>query len=265
MTTSPPWREALTGHLARNLVHPGVTVVFVTAGYEDIFRSWCARPGAPGKGELLVVACDQKSEDTWRNEGMVVLAAPTDGSLGGLWQTRLEIFVALCRAGVDFFHSDADAFWIRDPRDYCRALHADLTFSQGTIWPRAAVHAWGFVLCCGFFHVRATSATADFLETVNRRCAAMDQPDDQVALNTLLLESDTAWESVPQPADQREFRGDMLSFFRAPVQGRCKAADLNLCLLPHHLFTRIGPTHPEMMVEHLLENKRRAPAPGHGP
>lgn len=263
MTTNPSWCGTLADHLARNLVRPGVTVVFVTAGYEDIFRSWCTRPGAPGKSELLVVACDPGAEDTWRNEGMIVLTAPTDGSLGGLWRTRLEIFVALCRAGVDFFHSDADAFWICDPRDYCRALRADLTFSQGTIWPRAAVRAWGFVLCCGFFHVRATPATADFLEAIDRRCAAMDQPDDQVALNTLLLESGTTWEPTPQPDEQREFRGDMLSFFPTPIHGQCRSAGLELCLLPHHLFTRIGPTSPEMMVEHLLENKRRAPGRGH--
>ena len=251
------WAGPLAGYCADQRVRPGVTVVFVTGNYGDVFRSWCSQPGAPRREEILLVACDRTAEDTWGREGMTVLAAPTDGSLGGLWQTRLDIFAALCRAGVDFFHSDADAFWRHDPRDYCRGLPADLVFSQGTIHPRVAVRAWGFVLCCGFFSVRANQATASFLESVNQRCAAMTKPDDQVALNTLLLEQDTAWDTNGQVADRRDFRGEELCFFPTPVHGRCHAAELDLCLLPHHLFPRLGPVSPEVMVEHLLENKKR--------
>jgi hypothetical protein len=252
------WAGPLAGYCADQRVRPGVTVVFVTGNYGDVFRSWCCQPGAPRKEEILLVACDRAAKDTWGREGMTVLAAPTDGSLGGLWQTRLDVFAALCRAGVDFFHSDADAFWRRDPRDYCRALQADLVFSQGTIHPRAAVRAWGFVLCCGFFSVRANQATASFLEGVNRHCSAITKPDDQVALNTLLLEQDTAWDANRQVADRRDFRGEELRFFPGPVHGQCQAAGLDVCLLPHHLFPRLGPPIEEVMVEHLLENKKRS-------
>jgi len=259
------WAEPLAGYCADGRVRPGVTVVFVTGNYADVFRSWRSQSGAPGRDEILLVACDRAAEDTWRREGMTVLAAPTDGSLGGLWQTRLEIFATLCRAGVDFYHSDADAFWRRDPRDYCRALSADLVFSQGTIWPRAAVRAWGFVLCCGFFSVRANEATAHFLEKVNRRCSAMPQPDDQVALNTLLLEHDTTWITEGQATEPRDFRGEKLRFFPEPVPGRCRAAGLDTCLLPHHLFPRLGPTNTDVMVEHLLENKKRSGNSTHAP
>jgi len=257
MNTHASWRGTLADYVSRNLVQPGVTLVFVTAGYEDVFRSWQARPGAPQKGEVLVFACDRRAEETWRNEGWTVLVAPTDGSLSNLWQTRLEIFAALCRSGVDFFHSDADAFWTRDPREDCRALGVDLVFSQGTICPRAAVRQWGFVLCCGFYYVQATPATTDFLETVSRCCTEMDQPHDQVALNTLLLEIGVDWEKNYPKSELREFRGEMLSYFSRPILGRCQAANLDLCLLPHHLFPRLGPTHPDVMVEHLLENKLR--------
>lgn len=119
------------------------------------------------------------------------------------------------------------------------------------------MRAWGFVLCCGFFSVRANQATASFLESVNRRCAAMTNPHDQGALNTLLLEQDTTWDTNEQAADRRDFRGEEMRFFPDPVHGRCQAADLDLCLLPHHLFPRLGPVSPEVMVERLLENKKR--------
>lgn len=78
------WAEPLAGYCADQRVRPGVTIVFVTGNYGDVFRSWCSQPGAPRQEEILLVACDRTPEDTWGREVMTVLAAPTDGSLAGL-------------------------------------------------------------------------------------------------------------------------------------------------------------------------------------
>lgn len=116
-------------------IYSGVTVVVVNSIFTDILRAWMARPGAPPKDEILILACDAQAEEVWAKEGIAVAAHVTDGSWGDLVSKRHEVIALLCSAGVDAFYSDADAFWLRDPRGYCRSLPADLIVSQGTALP----------------------------------------------------------------------------------------------------------------------------------
>jgi hypothetical protein len=69
---------------------------------------------------------------------------------------------------IHLINSDLGAVWLADPRPECFADTAlDVVFSQGMYEP--AYVAWGFVLCCGFFALRANTASARFFATV--RCA----------------------------------------------------------------------------------------------
>ena len=46
---------------------------------------------------------------------------------------RMRLFLHLAANGCDFIHSDADAFWLRDPRPWLmRHPDYDLLCSQGT-------------------------------------------------------------------------------------------------------------------------------------
>jgi hypothetical protein len=96
-------------------IRSGVTVVVVNSIFTDILRAWMAKPGAPPKDEILILACDAQAEEIWAKEGIAVVAHVTDGSLWDLFSKRHEVIAVLCEAGVDAFHSDADAFWLRDP------------------------------------------------------------------------------------------------------------------------------------------------------
>jgi hypothetical protein len=241
-------------------IRSGVTVVVVNSIFTDILRAWMAKPGAPPKDEILILACDAQAEEIWAKEGIAVVAHVTDGSLWDLFSKRHEVIAVLCEAGVDAFHSDADAFWLRDPREYCRSLPADLVVSQGTALPPEAGRAWGFVLCTGFFYTRASTQTAAFFRSVAERIGRCDQ----AALNLALLEARTAWTHLSIPSEKLSYRGmrwdqskpDIcISYYDQPVFGRSEPLDINLCLLPHRLFSRLGPTHETTMVAHLLNEK----------
>lgn len=87
---------------------------------------------------------------------------------------------------------------------------------------------------------------------------------DQAALNLALLEARTAWSHLSIPSEKLSYRGRhwdeskpdiCISYYDQPVFGRSEALDINLCLLPHGLFSRLGPTHETTMVAHLLDEK----------
>lgn len=250
----------LTRLLDAGRVRSGVTLVVVNTAFTSTFRTWLAKPGAPSKNELLILACDADAGEIWTKEGMPVVTHATDDTWGDLISKRHEILATLCRAGIDAFYSDADAFWLKDPREYCRHCPADLVFSQGTVLPEEACRAWGFVLCTGFFHVRASEQAAEFFGSVAKRVHQCDQS----ALNLALLEAETAWTLPAAPCGSLLFRGlrwnpekpDVcIRYYDQPIFGNSEALGLKLCLLPHRLFARLGPADDTTMVAHLLEDK----------
>ena len=109
-----------------------------------------------------------------------------------LMPLRTRLLLHLLRAGRDFIHSDADAIWIRDPRDWL-AQHSglDLLASQGTMLPWGAFLRRRFVLCAGFFQCRANERTVSLFESM----AASEDWDDQRIMNRILLKDpEGRWE-----------------------------------------------------------------------
>jgi len=238
----------------------GVALVVVNSAFTDTLRAWMSKPGAPPKDEILILACDAQSEEVWTKEGLAVVGHVTDGTWGDLVAKRHEVLALLCRAGVDAFYSDADAFWLRDPRAYCRNLSVDFACSQGTVLPAEACRVWGFVLCTGFFYAKATTQTSVFFQSV----AESVVHSDQSALNLALLQAQTAWKEVSSPSGRLRFRGlhwdegrsDVcINYYDHEVFGSSTKFDMKFCLLPHSLFSRLGPVNERTMVAHLLEEK----------
>ena len=121
-------------------------------------------------------------------------------------------------------------------------------FSQGTYHPEAAFAAWGFVLCCGFFAVRASPRTAMFFDAVYAR--TVSEQDDQAAVNLLLLEAGTAWQtsgpdSYPVPFADRHFTA-----YRELLRSRHAPFGATIGLLPHHLAPRLPTPEPGALLKH---------------
>ena len=120
---------------------------------------------------------------------------------------RARLPPGLAGNGCDFIHSDADAFWLRDPRPWLlRHPGYDLLFSQGTTFPRSHYHRHRFVLCAGFFASRANGRTRDYFTHVD--ALLEEHPDDQLCMNTVLLRDRArSWNlASPIPAVRRKGR-----------------------------------------------------------
>ena len=127
---------------------------------------------------------------------------------------RARLFRRLVDTGCDFIHSDADAFWLRDPRPWLeRHVEFDLLYSQGGMRPVKQYRAHRFVLCAGFFLARANERTRALFATVDAR--TNDYPSDQIRVNHALLEDP---ERVWTVDDARlAFRVGRSRWFRVPL------------------------------------------------
>ena len=135
-------------------------------------------------------------------------------AMGALMPLRARLFLQLATAGLDFVNSDADAFWVRDPRSYLwsRYREYDLLMSQGTVRPRLVHRRFGFVLCAGFFVCRSNARTRAYFEKVE---ALLDRDtSDQLRINLVLMRDGEARWEVHKPVvcmlDPRPLRAFLL-------------------------------------------------------
>lgn len=234
-----------------------ITIVFANSAYSDILDNWL-RHALPFVGkDLIVFALDELMDARACSLGVCSILLPFNGLLDELWLFRVRVFEALVNLGVNFIHSDADAVWLADPRQYCSDLDVDLAISPGTVWPFEAVELWGFVLCCGFFCARATPKMASFLQQVKQ--TTIVHRDDQAALNRVLLKAGVDWGTDTLAYDVQEVMERQFRNYDRVVFGRTVSAfDLKLALLPQHLFQRVPRASDMALVKHPLTPKEPA-------
>jgi hypothetical protein len=246
--------ERLRGTVGDNRRGYPVTILFADAAYSGILDNWL-RHAYPYVSEALIVfSLDASTHARMSARGITSFRLPFSGALDELWLLRLSVFEALILLRANFIHSDVDAVWLADPRQFCCDLKVDLAISSGTIWPSEALDQWGFVLCCGFFCVRATPEMARFFAEIRR--VALDDRDDQAALNKILVEAGTTWKFDAIPHDIEEVTGRRFRNFDRVVFGRTTSKfDLRVALLPQNLFQRIPRIYDKPFVKHPLTPK----------
>ncbi len=195
-----------------------VTIVFGTFAWRHTVARWAEHARRAGCSHYRIVCMDDGLAEFLRERGeahravalhdLVPDAPGTDfyamdrrGRLRVLTPLRVRLFVRLAAAGCDFIHSDADAFWLRDPRPWLAArTDHDLLCSQGTTFPRAHYHRHRFTLCAGFFLCRANERTLAYFEKV--LALAERHLSDQVGMNAeLLADPEGRWHLArPAPA-----------------------------------------------------------------
>ncbi len=254
--TASPWVRQLNA-----IPGPGPLIVtFVTTSFLTLFDNWHAHLRALGRTRILAVAMDATAVDALAARGVAVLRHGFDGSLGDFWARRLPVFAALAEGGIDFIHSDLDAVWLRDPIPMCwEQQTGDLVFSQGTFHPEAAFQHQGFVLCCGWFAVRAGPATAGFFHAVAARAAR--ERDDQTAINLILLEAGTIWDTGAQEGYRQDYAGRGFTAFPQPLRGSCSPLGLEIVLLPHLWIPRLAMRTAETLVAHPVSPRPPADKP----
>ena len=187
-----------------------VTIVFGTFNYRKTIEKWIAAVHKLGYDGWRIVCMDRELVRWLEKRGDGARAVdyyavlpdaprydfstlPRKALMHALMPLRTRLFLQLATAGRDFVHSDADAFWIRDPRPYlARHREYDLLMSQGRCSP--FYEQFGFVLCAGFFVCRSNARTRAYFGKVE---ALLDQnPLDQDRMNWVLqLDPEIRWEA----------------------------------------------------------------------
>jgi hypothetical protein len=245
--------EAVRGRTGRG----GVIIAFADFRYVDVLMNWLVALALNRIENYLVIALDRQLYDFLRKHGVPVALSELHGDFAALWVRRIEIFAALCAAGIDFVHSDVDAVWMRDPREaYLDDRDADLVISQGTVWPPDCHQQFGFVLCCGLFMLRSTARTQQLLGELKTHVAGTG--DDQVSLNRLVAKRTPQWRCKAGDTYYAEALSTKFLCSRSVIRGT-GSDGMRIAVLPHHLFQRVPISVAESpFVMHLLTAKEAA-------
>ena len=227
-----------------------VIVVFSSSMYLDIIRNWLLAVNRLGIHNYLVVSLDKKAYSFMKINNIPSLLMEYNSDNFDIWTKRLALFGEINDLGVNFFHSDADAVWLRDPLErYFADNETDLIISQGTVWPHDIHAKWGFVLCCGLFYVKSSPKMGDFFKAMLDELAG--NKDDQASLNRIIDRDDIVWQ-IDEPYDNF-YNGKKFLCSRRSIIGVGKT--LRIKVLPHHLFQRVYTKNQDPYVVHPLAAK----------
>ena len=213
-----------------------VTILFGTFGYRKTIEGWIEHARRAGCAHYRIVCMDSRLLRHLHDAGTAEHAIDYDDILPGaprpdidalrpelrlraLTPLRVRLFHHLAANGCDFIHSDADAFWLRDPRPWLmRHRDCDLLVSQGTTFPRCHYHRHRFVLCAGFFLCRAGDRTRDYFARVD--ALLEEHPSDQLRMNAVLLRDSAPSWTVNDPVPFLRARHEWIRPPLEPYFGR---------------------------------------------
>ena len=227
------------------------TITFANTKFLPVLLNWFLHIRRQRLPTPATVALDEPLHRYLTDRGFPSIMQPHHGSRNKLWELRTKVFSDLLDSGRSFLHSDADAVWLGNPWLSITASDADITLSQGTIWPPDVVAKRGFVACCGFFHAKSNERTKNFFRRLASQTAMIT--DDQVSLNRLLDEVNVTWEHPQTPADTLSYQGIRFNCFKSTIFGQSQTTGLTVALLPHSEYQRLAtPSHPAT-VKHPIK------------
>lgn len=167
------------------------------------------------------------------------LVSPKSPQPSELWRNRLERVLHHLELGQEVTLCDLDAIPLKNLNTYIDRERGDLISSQGTVFPKTAHNAWGFVLCCGFMVFRPTIASKNLVKRALNYQA--EKYTDQLALNNVLLQEQIEWSGFEGTYTVRSM-GRAISCSKTTISGTINQgilAGLSVRMLPHEKFRRL--------------------------
>lgn len=229
-------------------------VVFANWAYREVLLNWLVASARIELTNIVIVAYDRRLARFLKRHGFECVFLPMKPGKSNLWW-RLFVFQALCEAGVDFVHCDADAVLLKNPTESLSVFaSADLVASQGTVHPKNVVELTGFVVCMGFFLLRSNERTRAFMRRAVER--APHDGTDQSAVNNTLLEWVSGWVGPIDTFTRIPHLGSTFDVFPDVLVSRPEE-ELDTVLLPHYRFQRyfLGLQHDPVLVHPLANQK----------
>jgi len=227
------------------------TIIFANYAYREIADNWIRAISRLKVINFWFIALDQDMHDYLTSKNVQTILVKCEKGLQTLWKLRIQLFRTLVDSGIDFIHSDADAIWLRDPieRYYTEQKGIDLIASQGTIWPPDVFNQWNFVLCCGFFVLRANKRTARLLRELEADVELSG--DDQISINRLVFQRNMQW--VIKSSYRLPFRNVQLLLSKNMIIG--KGDSLTVGIIPFSEVPRLHLDNNKPYIEHPLAPK----------
>ena len=226
-------------------------IVFANYAYREIADNWIRAATRLNVENIWFVSLDQEIYDYFTSSNVQTILLEHEGNFQSLWILRIKLFRLLVDNNIDFIHSDADAVWLRNPIDryYTDQKEIDLVISQGTVWPHDIFNAWQFVLCCGFFVLRANPRTSELLRELEADVESSG--DDQISLNRVIFRRNMQWDiNLPRLIP---FNNAQLLVSPEMMTGRGR--DLTVRVIPFIEVPRLHGNDINPYVEHPLSPK----------
>lgn len=229
-------------------------LVFGNSAYKEIVLNWLEASARIGVSDVIVVAYDRALYRQLRDEGVVTVFVPMAPGKENLWW-RLFVFRAVCRAGIDFVHCDADAVLLRNPSSVLEGFsNVDLIISQGTVHPPAIAESRGFVVCMGFFFLRGTKGSLEIVSIAISKIS--DTKTDQAALNFALPPEAASWDYLQGEVTRHKHLGTEFLISDAPIT-LTRAESASVVVLAGTEFQRLymGAKHAPFLIHPLANQK----------
>ena len=214
-------------------------VTFCNSNYIKIANNWLKAIRRIGLDkQVLIVALDEKTQESFSNEHILYRPYNNTNHLGSLWLHRTEVLREILLKEGELIHSDSDAIWLQDPLKDIQECGADGVFSQGTIWPPDVHRQFGIVLCCGLFYLSNQKGIQALLDETILQIKVGN--DDQAALNRIIAKSIGSW-NVKQPYEI-SFKDTHFIASKMPIISNglhINHKKIKISILPHHLFPRL--------------------------
>jgi len=219
-----------------------VIVTFANLKYVDVFMNWLVALNKLGIRNYCIFAIDPKSKE-WLTAHQIPTFGTYMKQFAALWYARLIVLRALIEKGVTFIHSDTDAIWVQNPLPrFFTNPRQDMKYSQGTLAPVELSSKWGFVVCGGLYYIKATPFTRAVLQwmlehlLMNPRVPlhATDQDSTNFALEAFGVQ----WHVDPNQTYVKGLFQRQFTCSKTEVMGTFEGEQVQVSLLPHHLFVR---------------------------
>ena len=229
-----------------------LSITFANATFLPVLLNWLLSLRMQNLPSPTTISLDEQTHQFLSERGFQSFLRPYSGSRNKLWVLRAQIFSEIINSGSSFIHSDTDAVWLGNPWPYITSLRADITCSQGTIWPPDITAKRGFVACCGFFHAKSNQRTKPFFERLAAHTA--NTSDDQISMNHLLDDFEVTWDVSAERGQTHSLQGVPFRCFDSAIFGISKQNGLKVALLPQHKFQRLHIAERDATVKHLLKS-----------
>lgn len=183
---------------------------------------------------LYLLCLDDQIDRNLRQYGLScshTQVLPTQAAHNRLWMIRTRLTYELLLSRIDVLITDLDALWLRDPFLSLSQHYSDSSIiASRAKFPEGIAEVLGATLCMGFIYIKSSNETIAFWKELSETVSRTQTSDDQRAINEMLLRSNIDY-------------GDRIKFYKNTIvdRGRVKFQgkyDLNVTLLPQHLFRR---------------------------